>query len=100
MRKASIVAGSVAIAAIGSTALGGVALAGSNCCEHKPRPCCSRGVSHHDNDYARGGDGGNATNNCLNVGVGILSGIGAGGSGTANPATCNASANGGNATAY
>ena len=40
------------------------------------------------------GAGGNATNNCLNVGIPILSGTGIAGQGTASAASCNATANG------
>jgi hypothetical protein len=100
MRKSTIVLGSVAVAAIGSTALGGMALAGGHhhCCEYKHSH--SKGKSYSDNDYARGGDGGKATNNCVNIGVPILSGIGVGGEGKAGGAGCTANANGGDATAY
>ncbi|MGQ0480576.1 MAG: hypothetical protein ACT4O0_06040 [Pseudonocardia sp.] len=88
MRKASIVAGSIAVAAMGSVALGGAALAGG-------------GHHHDDNDsYAGDGEGGTATNNCLNVGIPILSGIGLGGQGTADGASCSADANGTGGNAY
>ena len=44
---------------------------------------------------AWGGNGGTATNNCLNVGIPILSGINViAGQGAASAATCNANANG------
>ncbi|HZS22069.1 MAG TPA: hypothetical protein VFA63_13940 [Pseudonocardiaceae bacterium] len=80
---------SVAAATTGSVIFGGVALA----CDH-----------HHDHshDSARGGDGvgGEATNNCLNVGVPVLSGIGIGGSGEAEGATCTARADGSGGNAY
>jgi hypothetical protein len=43
-----------------------------------------------------GGNGGTATNNCLNVGIPILSGLNViAGQGTAIAASCNANANGG-----
>lgn len=45
-------------------------------------------------DEGGNGTGGSATNNCLNVGVPILSGIGVAGTGSANAASCSASANG------
>lgn len=80
MRKASIVAGSVAMAAAGSAIFGGVALAGH----------------HHGDHNTKGGNGngGDATNNCLNVGVGVLSGIGVAGDGDSREGTCKANANG------
>ena len=71
MRKTSVVAGTVAVAAAGSAVLGGVALAG-----------------------------GEATNNCLNVGIPILSGIGVAGQGQASGASCSATANGTGGSAY
>jgi hypothetical protein len=73
MRKSSVVAAIVAVAAAGSAMLGGVALA---------------------EDTGGSGTGGTATNNCLNVGVPILSGIGVAGQGTASGASCAATANG------
>lgn len=80
MRKSAVVAGTVAAAAAGSAAFGGVALAWDG----------------HHSHFARGGNGarGKAANNCLNIGIPILSGIGLGGSGKASGATCNASTNG------
>lgn len=99
MRKSTIVVSSVAVAALGSTAFGGMALAGKHhCCEYKQSH--SKGKSYSDNDYARGGDGGKATNNCINIGVPILSGIGVGGEGKSGGAGCTANANGGDATTY
>jgi hypothetical protein len=97
MRKASIAVGTIAAAAAGSAVFGGVALAGGHCCN-----------SHHHNNHhsynhnTRGGDGvgGKATNNCLNVGVPILSGIGVGGQGGADGASCVASADGNGGNAY
>ena len=95
MRRASVVAGSIAVATAGSAIFGGVALA-SNCHKHN-----SHHNGHHNNHHSsdhntRGGDGngGNATNNCLNVGVPILSGIGVGGSGSSDAGNCTANANG------
>jgi hypothetical protein len=87
MRKASVVAASVAAATAGSAMLGGVALAWGG---------------HHDSSIDRGGDGtgGKATNNCLNVGIPILSGNGVLGQGDAKGATCNATANGTGGSAY
>lgn len=86
MRKASVVAGTLAVAAAGSATLGGVALAWDG----------------HHSVLNRGGNGtgGKATNNCLNIGIPILSGIGLGGSGSATGATCNASADGKGGAAY
>ncbi len=96
MRKASIAIGTIAAATAGSAVFGGVALAG--CHEG-----CHSHHHHHANIHnSRGGDGvgGDATNNCLNVGVPILSGIGIGGSGRANGASCTAIANGNGGDAY
>jgi hypothetical protein len=45
-------------------------------------------------DTGGAGSGGSATNNCLNVGVPILSGLGVAGTGTATAASCGATANG------
>lgn len=81
MRKASVTAGLLAVVASGSMMLAGTALAGHH---------------HHwwgDSDGGNG-KGGKATNNCVNVGVPILSGIGVAGQGGANGASCYASANG------
>jgi hypothetical protein len=92
MRKASVLAGSIAVATAGSAILGGVALAGGH-----------HGHSHNysdDDNYGGSGKGGKATNNCLNVGIPILSGLGLGGSGDAKGATCNAEANGTGGDAY
>jgi hypothetical protein len=88
MRKASVVAGTVAVAAAGSVLFGGSALAW--------------GGWHHHGYFNQGGNGvgGTATNNCLNVGVPIASGIGLAGSGDAKSATCNVSANGSGGSAY
>jgi len=79
MRKSSL-ATLVAVAAAGSTLLGGVALAAT--------------------DVGGAGTGGTATNNCLNVGVPILSGIGIAGTGSATGASCSATANGSGGNAY
>ncbi len=76
-QKAAISA--VAFAAAGSALFGGVAMAGSDIV----------------NDGGAGGAGGTATNNCLNVGVPILSGLGVAGQGSAVGAQCVASAPGG-----
>lgn len=78
--------GAAALAAVaGASALGGTALAG---------------YGGAGDSVATGGKGGTATNNCLNIGLPILSGLGIGGQGSATGAQCNASANGGNASAY
>jgi hypothetical protein len=60
--------------------LGGTALAGHH--------------HHHHGNHGGNGYGGEATNNCVNVGVPILSGIGIAGRGAANGASCDARANG------
>lgn len=92
MRKASVVARSIAVAIAGSAILGGgVALA--DCHHHK----------HHDSDHdAKGGDGkgGTAINNCIIIGGSVLSGEGIGGSGTSDGGKCVANANGGGGDAY
>jgi hypothetical protein len=75
MSKTKIGVAALATVAAGSAALSGVALAGIG----------SQGGS---------GTGGTATNNCLNVGLNLLSGLGIAGQGTALAATCNATANG------
>ena len=80
MRKTSVAAASVALATAGSAVLGGVALAG--------------GHHHYHGEYAGNGEGGKAINNCLNVGIPILSGIGLGGEGKSKGASCKANANG------
>ncbi len=82
MRKSSIGVAILATAASGSAVLGGVALATDG------------------NSFAGSGTGGTATNNCLNVGVPVLSGIGLGGSGVASGASCAAAANGTGGSAY
>lgn len=81
MRKASIGVAVLATAAAGTAALTGSALAGIG------------------NDFAAGGQGGTATNNCLNLGVlpiaaGIL------GQASANGQNCTAGAAGGAASNY
>jgi hypothetical protein len=106
MGKASKTAVSVAIAAAGSMLFGGVALA----CVHHDGEHYNGGHEGHvsytayyrtdDNSHGGNGHGGHATNNCLNVGVPVLSGIGAGGQGGAHGASCNASANGRGGNAY
>jgi hypothetical protein len=45
-------------------------------------------------DSGGAGTGGTATNNCLNVGIPILSGLGVAGTGIASAASCAATANG------
>jgi len=65
-----------AVVALAGTGFSGVALAGG-----------------HENQGGNG-VGGTATNNCLNVGVDLLSGTGIAGQGTANAASCDATANG------
>ncbi|MDQ2708275.1 MAG: hypothetical protein M3Z25_11820 [Actinomycetota bacterium] len=72
MNKVKIGASVLAVAAAGSAVLGGVALAATG----------------------GSGTGGTATNNCLNVGIPILSGIGVLGQGTSSGASCAATANG------
>jgi hypothetical protein len=98
MRKASIAIGTIAAATAGSAVFGGVALAGCH------DGCHSHHHGHHHGSYhhTRGGDafGGEATNNCLNVGVPILSGDAIGGSGKAQGAGCYASANASGGDAY
>jgi hypothetical protein len=74
MRK-SIIAGVLTVAAAGSLALGGTALA-------------------WDGNTGGAGTGGVATNNCLNVGIPVLSGLGVAGTGSAVGASCTAVANG------
>ena len=70
---------------------------------------CSSDLHEHHNGHhhsyshnSRGGDafGGKATNNCVNVGVPILSGDGIGGQGFANGASCSASADAYGGDAY
>jgi hypothetical protein len=103
MRKASIAFGTIALATAGSAVFGGVALASCH------DGCNSHHNSHHNDHHhssgdhnTRGGDGvgGDATNNCLNVGIPILSGLGVGGSGDAGGAGCVASADGSGGNAY
>jgi hypothetical protein len=84
MRKSSVGVAVLVTATVGSAALGGVALAGG----------------WGDTAIGGAGKGGTATNNCLNVGVPILSGIGLGGSGTASGASCSATANGTGGSAF
>jgi len=103
MRKASIAFGTVALATAGSAVFGGVALAGNHCCNSHHNGHHSSNSHHSSGDQnSRGGDGvgGTATNNCLNVGIPILSGIGIGGSGDAGGAGCVASADGSGGNAY
>ena len=95
MRKSFITAAVLALATAGSmTFVGGTALAGG----------CHEGCGgeHHQSDEDTGGagTGGTATNNCLNVGIPIVSGNGVAGTGSAPGATCNASANGTGGAAY
>jgi len=65
-----------AVVALAGTGFSGMAMAGG------------------DGGVGGNGAGGTATNNCLNVGVPILSGTGIAGQGTAVGAQCNATANG------
>ena len=74
MRKSFITASVLALAGAGSVMLGGTAMAWDG--------------------GGGSGTGGTATNNCLNVGVPILSGIGIAGTGFASGASCAATANG------
>jgi hypothetical protein len=80
MRKSFITAAVLAVASAGTVMLGGTALADG---------CCGGG-----GNSGGAGTGGTATNNCLNVGVPILSGIGVAGTGSVTGASCNATANG------
>ncbi|MDQ2707536.1 MAG: hypothetical protein M3Z25_07810 [Actinomycetota bacterium] len=95
MQKRSVLVRSVAVATAGSAMFGGVALAG-NC--YKSGGDDKSSYSH--NSEGGDGKGGTATNNCLNVGVPILSGIGILGQGKAGGASCNASADGNGGAAY
>jgi hypothetical protein len=81
MRKSSVGVAMLATATAGSAVLGGVALA-------------------WDGSQGGAGTGGTATNNCLNVGVPVLSGIGLGGTGVASGASCSATANGTGGAAF
>ena len=94
MHKTSIVAGSIAAATAGSAAFGGIALA--ECHHHH------HGEHHRSSHSTEGGNGtgGTAINNCLNLGIPILSGIGLLGQGDAKGATCTANANGTGGNAY
>ncbi|MGQ0480575.1 MAG: hypothetical protein ACT4O0_06035 [Pseudonocardia sp.] len=82
MSKTKIGASILATAAAGSAVLGGVALASGS------------------DSYAGSGTGGAATNNCLNIGVDVLSGIGLGGTGVASGASCAADASGTGGSAF
>src|SRR5581483_8041177 len=97
MRKASIVAGSIAAATAGSAAFGGIALAS---CHHHSEHHWGGHRTSHESDRGGNGTGGTATNNCLNIGVPILSGIGIAGTGAASGASCTATANGTGGNAY
>jgi hypothetical protein len=79
MSKTKVGVAIIATAAAGSAALSGVALA---------------------TNVGGPGTGGTATNNCLNVGLDVLSGIGLGGTGVASGASCTATANGTGGGAY
>jgi hypothetical protein len=81
MSKTKIGVAVLATAAAGSAALSGVALA-----------CIA--------DQGGSGTGGTATNNCLNIGLNLLSGLGIGGTGKSDGASCGASANGTGGAAY
>jgi hypothetical protein len=77
--------GMLSLVAAGSmTLVGGTALADCGC----------GGGSTVAGNTGGSGTGGTATNNCLNVGVPILSGIGIAGTGAASGASCLATANG------
>ena len=92
MRKATIAAGLLSLATAGSVMfVGGTAFACGDSCGRAPS-CCSSAPS--GGDTGGSGTGGKATNNCLNVGIPILSGIGIAGTGSASGASCDASANG------
>jgi hypothetical protein len=80
MHKGFITSALLTLATAGSAIFGGVALAGG--------------------EHAGSGKGGKATNDCLNVGVDLLAGIGVAGQGVANGASCSASANGTGGGAY
>ena len=84
-RKAAIAG--VAFATVGSTLFGGVALANDG----------KDGKDHHVEVTNTGGAGGNgtATNNCLNIGIPLLSGIALGGTATVTGASCTATGTGG-----
>jgi hypothetical protein len=100
MRKASVVAGSIAAATAGSAIFGGVALAcNHHHSHHKSHHCCDSDGGDHN---TRGGDafGGKAINNCLNLGIPILSGNGILGQGEASGAGCYASADAAGGDAY
>jgi len=75
MRKSFITAAVLGLATAGSVMLGGTAMA-------------------WDGDTGGAGTGGTATNNCVNVGVPILSGIAIAGQASATGASCAATANG------
>ena len=75
MFKTKIAVAVLATAACGSVALGGIALAGIG-------------------DSGGAGIGGTATDNCVPIGVNVLSGLGVIGQGTALAGTCAASAQG------
>ncbi|MBA2324871.1 MAG: hypothetical protein H0V92_12965 [Pseudonocardiales bacterium] len=99
MQKRSVVAGSIAMAAAGSAMFGGVALAGGDGCGGG---CGEGDGGDHYSHNTEGGDGkgGTATNNCLNLGIPILSGIGILGQGSTDAASCTATANGTGGGAY
>jgi len=89
MNKSIIAAGVLTLATAGSmTFVGGTALA------------CGSGCGGGSSDVGGAGTGGTATNNCLNVGVPILSGIGIAGTGAVTGASCTATANGTGGNAY
>ena len=88
MRKTTIALGLLSLATAGSMTFAGSALADCG-------PCSGGGGGSSAGGNTGGsGTGGKATNNCLNVGIPILSGIGVAGTGSANGASCDASANG------
>jgi len=93
MRKSTIALGLLSLATAGSmTFVGGTALAGCGSCESSCSSSCS--APSVSGNTGGSGTGGTATNNCVNVGVPILSGIGIAGTGSASGASCDATANG------
>jgi len=81
MSKANIGVAVLVAGAAGSVALGGVALAWVG-------------------NAGGAGTGGTSTNNCVPIGVNVLSGIGVAGTGAARAGSCDATANGTGGNAY
>lgn len=79
--------------AVGVTASGALMFGGAALADCGPFEGAGGGQAVAGNSGGSG-TGGNAVNNCVNVGVPILSGIGVAGSGSASGASCGASANG------